>query len=231
MKGGILWLDPRTKIYTLFIFNFIMLTSITEGAAIYLKPILAFLAFLFLLNAEKPKMAVCYLAMYLLAGKSEWILAYVSGMSLLGFLVRFFTQIITRILPGFMFAYYVLTTTKVSEFVASMERLHISQKVVIPFAVMFRFFPTIAEEYHFIQDAMRLRNISIRKGPVAMLEYRLVPLIVSIVKIGDELSAAAITRGLGGKNKRTSYCKVGFGISDVLLLLFMTAMFLIYSFF
>ena len=28
-----------------------------------------------------------------------------------------------------------------------------------------------------------------------MLEYRLVPLMVSVVKIGDELSAAALTRG------------------------------------
>ena len=30
-----------------------------------------------------------------------------------------------------------------------------------------------------------------------MLEYRLVPLIASVVQIGDELSAAAVARGLG----------------------------------
>lgn len=36
-----------------------------------------------------------------------------------------------------------------------------------------------------------------------MLEYRLVPLMVSVVKIGDELSAAALTRGLGAPVKRT----------------------------
>ena len=35
------------------------------------------------------------------------------------------------------------------------------------------------------------------KNPFLMLEYRLVPLMVSVVKIGDELSAAALTRGLG----------------------------------
>lgn len=227
-QDAVLGLDPRTKIYMLFIFNFIMLTSVTEGIGIYLKPMLAFLAFLFLLNARKPKMGLIYLVLYIVASQSELVMSYFPGMSIVGFLTRFFTQIIARMMPGVMFGYYVITTTKVSEFVASMERLHIGQKGIIPFAVMFRFFPTIADEYRSIQDAMRLRNIGVKKGPVAMLEYRLVPLIVSIVKIGDELSAAAVTRGLGGQIKRTNYCKIGFGLMDALFFLFMTGIFALY---
>lgn len=227
-EGAVIQLDPRTKIYALLIFNIIMLTSVTEGAAVYLKPFLAVLAFLFLLNARMPKMAVVYLVLYIVSYHAHFFLQYMSGMSIIGFLIRFFSHMITRIVPGVMFAYYLLKTTKVSEFVASMERLHISQKLIIPIAVMFRFFPTVSDEYRSIQDAMCLRGIGFKKGPVAMAEYRLVPLIVSLVRIGDELSAASVTRGLGGQIKRTNYCKIGFCFWDVLLFVSMTGLFVIY---
>ncbi|HIZ56239.1 MAG TPA: energy-coupling factor transporter transmembrane protein EcfT [Firmicutes bacterium] len=226
-QEALISLDPRTKIFVLLIFNFIMLSSVTEGIGIYIKPALASLAFLLLLNARRTKTAVIYLILYAIASQTELVLTYFPGMSAIGFLMRFFTQIIARMTPGFMVAYYVITTTKVSEFVASMERLRLSQKMIIPFAVMFRFFPTIADENRSIQDAMRLRSIGFRRGPVAMIEYRLVPLIVSIVKIGDELSAAAVTRGLGGKIKRTNYCKIGFGVWDIVFFLLMTGVFIL----
>ncbi len=230
-ENAVIQLDPRTKMIALLIFNIIMLTSITEGIAVFLKPILAFLAFLFLLNARKPKLAFIYLALYMISYHADFFLQFVSGISMIGFLIRFFTHMITRIVPGVMFAYYLLSTTKVSEFVASMERVHISQKLIIPIAVMFRFFPTVSEEYHSIQDAMRLRGIGLKKGPTAMVEYRVVPLIVSLVKIGDELSAASVTRGLGGNNKRTNYCRIGFGLWDGLFLLVMTGIFAVYLIF
>ena len=59
--------DPRTKLYALLIFNIVMLTSLTEGVSIYLKPLLAILAFLFLLNAKMMKTAVIYLVLYVVS--------------------------------------------------------------------------------------------------------------------------------------------------------------------
>ena len=55
------------------------------------------------------------------------------------------------------------------------------------------------------------------------MEYVTIPLIVSIVKIGDELSAAAISRGLGALKKRSTVVKVKFTIYDLLILLFSIA--------
>lgn len=54
------------------------------------------------------------------------------------------------------------------------------------------------------------------RNPFLMIEYRLVPLMVSVVKIGDELSAAALTRGLGAPAKRTNVCEIGFHVQDML---------------
>ena len=38
-------------------------------------------------------------------------------------------------------------------------------------------------------------------------------------KIGDELSAAALTRGLGAPVKRTNVCQIGFHIQDMIAVL------------
>ena len=50
---------------------------------------------------------------------------------------------------------------------------------------------------------MRMRGIRFGgRHPGKMIEYRLIPLMISVVKIGDE-DAAALTRGLGAPVRRT----------------------------
>ena len=112
-----------------------------------------------------------------------------------------------------------MSTTTVSEFVAAMEHMHIPQTIVIPISVVFRFFPTVKEEYAAIRDAMKMRGITTLRNPMKMLEYRVVPLMISIAKIGEELSAAALTRGLGAPQKRTNICKIGFAPLDIFFFL------------
>lgn len=219
---AIIRLDPRIKLYILLVFSIITFSSSFEGVDGIIKIILSCFSFLMLLNIRKPYMAVLYAALYVAAYYGDLLLEFVPSSSIPGILIRIFIPVILRMMPGIIVAWSFLLTTKVSEFIAAMERLHITQKIIIPFAVIFRFFPTLADEFHSIQDAMKMRRIGIRKGPVAMLEYRLVPLIVSIVKIGDELSAAAVTRGLGGDNKRTNYYQIRFHLWDVVIFIFMT---------
>ena len=64
---------------------------------------------------------------------------------------------------------------------------------------------------------MAMRDIKFGgKKALKMIEYRLIPMMTSSVKIGQELSAASLTRGLGGPDKRTNICKIGFGWCDIL---------------
>ena len=66
---------------------------------------------------------------------------------------------------------------------------------------------------------MRMRGISLAGGDVIkMVEFRMIPLIFACVNIGDELSAAAITRGLGGKVKRTSVVELKLKAADYVLM-------------
>ena len=104
-----------------------------------------------------------------------------------------------------------------------MVKWKIPNAFIIPTAVAFRFIPTLKEEHNSIKIAMKMRGIHFKntrawKNPGLYLEYVTIPLIMSIAKIGDELSAAAISRGLGGLRKRTSVVKVRFTIYDALIL-------------
>ena len=210
-----LYLDPRTKICMVLTVSTIMLVGNQVGGMIYLQRFLTILPLIGLLMMKKRKTALKYAGMYLFC----WIVPEVIMPYLPILLNLLFTGMIAlgiKILPGMLMVYFLITSTTVSEFIAAMERMHIPKKLLIPVSVMFRFLPTIKEEYKAIQDAMRLREVGSLRNPIAMLEYRLVPLLMSIVAIGNDLAASALTRGLGAPVVRVNRCDIGFRWTDAL---------------
>lgn len=210
--------DPRTKLLILLVVNTVIISDSKSMLINGLKIVLVALVLFFLIDMKKMKMSVMYVFIYLLAAGGDYILmsGRINGMSAPGLTLRILVYLVERMLPSVMLAWFVLHTTKVSEFIAAMQKMHLPQSVTIPFAIIFRFFPTLADEYSSIQDAMKMRNIRFGTGIAAGIEYRMVPLLVSVTKIGDELSAAAMTRGLTTDNRRTSYCEIGFHLQDVI---------------
>lgn len=226
-RRGIL-LDPRTKLLLLVTITTLMLSTSNVGMMNVVKPILSLVPFAFLLGERQWKTAGKYLVLYTLCFLLERVALNLLG-GLPAFLLLAVCSIMTRFAPGIMMGAFLISSTSVSEFIAAMERMHVTEKIVIPMSVIFRFFPTIGEEYRAINDAMRMRGIRFGgKNPFLMIEYRLVPLMVSVVKIGDELSAAALTRGLGAPVKRTNVCTIGFHVQDVVLCLLCVACFVLF---
>ena len=78
-------------------------------------------------------------------------------------------------------------------------------------SVTLRYFPAIREEVGYIRDAMKLRNI---RG-LARLEGTVVPLMVSATETADELSAAAVTRGIENPARKTSAISLRFSLLDL----------------
>ena len=72
---------------------------------------------------------------------------------------------------------YMIKTSDVGSIISSMDALKIPSTVSIPITVMFRFFPSFAEERNNIKMAMKIRGID-TKNPVKYLEYVLVPLLI-----------------------------------------------------
>lgn len=219
------WLDPRTKILLLIVINVVLIGGGISGVDSIIRFVLALLPFLLLLLEQKYQSSILYLIFISLAMGSEFFLVS-ETQGVLNLILVIASGLISRFVPSLVMGYYVVTTTKISEFVAAMERMHIPQKIIIPFSVMLRFFPTVGEENMAISDAMKMRGIQFGgKNATAMIEYRVIPMLISTVRIGEELSAAALTRGLGKPTKRTNICEVGFSILDVMCIVFAVTVF------
>ena len=211
-------LDPRTKLLLLITMAIFVLGGAGSAKLSFFNPVLCLIPFFLLLLSHRAKTAVVsfllYAFVYLV---TLFIVPHTTG--IINFLLLGTTVVVIRLLPGILTGMYVLSSTTVSEFMAAMRKMHVSEKLTIPLSVMFRFFPTVMDEYSSIKDAMRMRGVSLGGGNAEkVLEYRLVPLMTCSVKIGQELSAAALTRGLGGNVRRTNICQIGFHVADAVVL-------------
>ena len=211
--------DPRVKML-LFLVGCLFSMNITG-----FPPLVAFTTYIFLLLLVERQIKIGFLmyGVFLVAATiSYWALNIRASIwaSLIAAIFSFF-----RIcLPTIMVFVFLFKTTKISEFLSAFERLHVPYAVVIPFAVMFRFFPTIQEEWHGIRQAMAFRGIGLgARGlllhPVRSIEHILVPLLFSCVTIMDELVAASLARGLDSEKERTCYFSIKMKWYDYLVFL------------
>ena len=207
-------LDPRTKLLLVFIEAVLVLATSGGDRLMWFRAFFTLLPFLLLIISKRYKTFCIGVAVLAAVWTLKWFvypnLSGVGSYALLAVIT-----LVTRFLPAYMMGAYVIRTTKVSEFKAAMEKMHVPDELTIPMCVMFRFFPTVQEEYASIKSAMKMRGISFggRKAS-EILEYRLVPMLSCSAKIGEELSASALTRGLGISRRRTNICKIGFSIFD-----------------
>lgn len=212
------FLDPRTKLALVLVLAVFVMGGLGGSQMKSIKIILSVLPFLLLLIERQWKRFGRGVIM--LAVGYGLLIAMPHLPGLLNFIALMCGGILTRFVVTVVMGGYLIGTTSVSEFISAMERLHIPQAITIPMSVMFRMFPTIGAEWKSIRRAMGMRGIrlgGIRPGEV--VEYQLVPMITSTVRIGEDLSAAALTRGLGAPIKRTNICRIGFRVQDLILLI------------
>ena len=120
-----------------------------------------------------------------------------------------------HVLPAFMFAFNMLSTTRLGELACALQSL----KVPPNYAVA-------------VNDAMKTRGLtfnlkSVVCHPAKTAEHFLVPVISRLGTIADELGNAVVARGLGSDVKRTSYYQLKLRAFDVACLLFMASLLVI----
>ena len=108
----------------------------------------------------------------------------------------------------------VLQKTPVRELMVALRKWHIPQGLIIPLSVTVRYFPALKEETGYIRDAMKLRNIH----GTQKIECLLVPTMISATTTAEELSAAAVTRGIENPAPKTSMIEMKFGVQDFVCL-------------
>ena len=225
-------LDPRTKLYMILIVSSVVMMSATTFFLWAVRIVITLIPILLLIFEKRYASALRFLVLYAAALCLTFFFLSEESTGILKSLLTGYCGIVAQFIPALITAWYVVRTTKIDEFMSAMQKMHVPDGVTISLAVVMRFFPTIAEEYRSIRDAMKMRGIAFGKGNVIrMVEFRMIPLLFSCVNIGDELSAAAITRGLGGKVKRTSVVMLKLHATDYLMMLCFTAALTVFVFF
>ncbi|MEY8352955.1 energy-coupling factor transporter transmembrane component T [Lachnospiraceae bacterium 54-53] len=121
-----------------------------------------------------------------------------------------------KIFPCVMIGALIIKSTPVRFLIIALQKWNVPQKLIIPLSITLRYFPAISEEYRHIRDAMKLRKI---RGLAKKLECTVVPLLMSATGTADELSAAAITRGIENPVKKTCVIDLRFHVQDMICLL------------
>lgn len=128
-------------------------------------------------------------------------------------LVMLLCHILRFVLPLLAAFFLVVHTATVGEYISAFMKMRLPSEIIIPLAVMFRFVPTIREEWQAVNQALRLRGLALTwrnvlRRPMQMLEYMLVPFLLQCSVIVDEMSAAVMARGFDRDRPRTSYYEV-----------------------
>lgn len=211
------FIDPRTKLAIVLVLAVFVMGGLGKDQVKPIKTALSVLPFLLLLAERQWKRFARGAAILAIGYGLLAAMPYLPG--ILNYFALFCGGILTRFVVTVVMGEYLIATTSVSEFISAMEKLHMPQAITIPMSVMFRLFPTIGTEWRSIRRAMRMRDIHIGGAKAGqVLEYQLVPMMTSTVRIGEDLSASALTRGLGGPIRRTNICRIGFRLQDYVLL-------------
>ena len=103
---------------------------------------------------------------------------------------------------------------------AALRAARIPRALTVPIAVVLRFAPVVAAEASAVVDSMRLQGLtgrrSVLRHPVLSIERFTVPMIASTLRVGDDLTAAALLRGLGSYQRPTSRVPPRLGWPDLL---------------
>ena len=188
-------LDPRTLLILLVMANIIAFTFSVHWVEFSLIAIIAILQ----LCCGCVKTAIKWVTAFCVLVAVQYFLIPIMP-KYLSVVFTILTVYARKIFPCFMLGALIFKTTPVRHFIIALRKWHVPQTLIIPLAITIRYFPAISEERRYIKDAMKLRNI---KDIGKKMECKIVPLIMSATKTADELSAAAITRGIENPVKKT----------------------------
>ncbi|MCY6483812.1 energy-coupling factor transporter transmembrane component T [Clostridium aestuarii] len=120
-------------------------------------------------------------------------------------------------------AAYLTSKIPSGKVIAVFQKLPIPKNIILILIVMIRFAPTVTGELKAIKEAMKVRGFigdfrKIMFHPLKTLEYAVVPIIFRAIKVGDELAAASIVRGVDNPCRKESYYSNRLGYVDYMIL-------------
>lgn len=213
-KHTILYLDPRTKL----VFILCCILTMSESIFSIYAMVIFFIIAVLLMLLGKVKSSLKFILVYIILGIFPlYIIADTTGV--IKMLLTSTSALVLLFSPIFIALFTFTATSTISDIIAALQKMKLSDSVIIPFAVFCRFVPTLKEQWISIRSAMKFRNIGVSfwntlKNPMLNLEYVLIPLMMSTVVIAEELAAASMSRGLARGVKRVPLREAKFQFFD-----------------
>ncbi len=190
------------------------LTSTMQG--IFTLFTVLFICLFFALN-KRAESAVKIAVFYGVVVFSVHHLEHINSDFVKNYLIIFLAMIEFFFLP-ILAGKFLIATSEVSSLIVSFEKMRFPKVLIIPIAVMFRYFPAFKDDKKNIKMAMKMRGIT-HWNPIKYLEYVSVPMLISATNIADDISKAAETKCIADPCDKVRYEVVKFGFADVVYLL------------
>ena len=188
-KKHTLRFDPRTELLLLVLANIVAFTQHSVWVEITWVVFLLLLIVACGCQKSAGKLAIAF-------GVCLALQYYVfpNGPKILASSFTIIVSYARKIFPCLIVGTMVLQKTPVRELMVALRKWHIPQGLIIPLSVTVRYFPALKEE------------------------CLLVPTMISATTTAEELSAAAVTRGIENPAPKTSMIEMKFGVQDFVCL-------------
>jgi len=221
--------DPRTKIFMLLLSPVILALDIPLVLEIIIT--LIYIAPFFL--AGERKWGISFLIIYVLQLViAFYVIPFVTSYFIL-YALSLLTNGLRRMMPSIISGTFAIKTTDLSEWISTFKLWKLPNVFVVPFSVMFRFFPTIVEDYRHIRQAMAFRGIGsgitdLLKHPIQTFEFIIIPLLMNASQVASDLTISALTKGLSVPGKHTSLVQLQMMKADWIMILVALAPVVVY---
>jgi len=205
-------LDPRSKLIFIFL---VILTNVFLNN-LSLLTFLIFVALLYMLIANILKECRLILIFFLTTSIFICLIVFIYSKNVTDVIraAKFCLKMLSITIVGFTFAF----TTTPSDLSKSLEKIKIPRFITFVTVIAVRFFPVLLKEIQYIMDSMKLKGLKPRWMYLRNPRFVFIPLTIRMIKLSDELSMAAESKGFGNPCKRGSLKEIKFRRSDYLFL-------------
>lgn len=197
--------DPRTILYFLLISQIVLLLD----SSIFIEIITVIIFIMPFFISKQLKWGFIIVIVYSLQLFTAFTILPNIDNTMLLYPLSMVANGFRELIPGIIIGIYALRLTHSAEWISLFKKWRFPKFFIIPFSVIFRFFPTIREDYHQIRKAMAFRGIE--RGPIAFIkhplqtfEFILIPLLMNASQVAQDLTLSALTKGLSIPKKQTS---------------------------
>ena len=189
--------------------------GVTIGRNVLLTCILTGGAFLYLVLQRSFRLAASYGCFYLLLALLLYGIRF-HGLHMPVF-SEFYVLMFWNLSPIFLVSWDLITTPP-GMLSAFLSRLRMPTPFILGLLVVFRFFPTMRAELKGVGRSMKNRGLTaagqLLAHPVQSIEYVLVPFLLRVLQLADQLSVSAVARGAERPGVRGSYYEKRAGARD-----------------